>query len=418
MYSFDFVSECPDYMYSYMKDESILNTIISDKQMKDLASLNVVETVSALLEQLNKREQDVLKRRFGLFGEPKETLESIGSRHKLTRERIRQIESGGVNKLKKNPELETRLGTLRQVVAELSEEHGGLMEKNYLFNILSNLAQDGLDGQANANPYFEFALSRLLNDHFDEVNDSKYFNSFYKVKYQSLEHIEAVAEELLAAIKNYKNLLATEELISLVKSLKSYQANSDKFNVPGNLDLKEVIKPAAGADTEAIYNDRAIYSLLNALADVEQNKFGAWGHKESREVKPKTINDKIYLVLKENKKPMYYGDIAKKISEMGFDGKNVNTATTHNELILDDKYVLVGRGLYGLREWGYKEGTVADVIAEILKEANEPLSKEAITEKVLGQRLVKQTTVNLALMNKDRFERTKDGKYKLKANNL
>lgn len=397
-----------------MKDDSILNTIISDKQMKDLASLNVVETVSALLEQLNKREQDVLKRRFGLFGEPKETLESIGSRHKLTRERIRQIESGGVNKLKKNPELEARLGTLRQIVTELSEEHGGLMEKNYLFNILSNLSQDGVDSRAKANPYFEFALSRLLNDSFDEVSNSKYFNNFYKVKYQSLEHMEAVAEELLAAIKDYKKLLATEELIDLVKGLKSYNANTEKFNVSGNLDFKELIRPMAGESTEAVYNDRAIYSLLSALHDVEQNKFGAWGHKESREVKPKTINDKIYLVLKENKKPMYYGDIAKKISDMGFDGKKVNTATTHNELILDDKYVLVGRGLYGLKEWGYKEGTVADVIAEILAETQEPMSKEAITTKVLEQRLVKQTTVNLALMNKNRFERTKDGKYKLK----
>lgn len=395
-----------------MKEDSILNTIMSDNQMKDLANLNVVETVSALLEQLNTREQDVIRRRFGLFGEPKETLESIGGRHKLTRERIRQIESGGVNKLKKNPELEARLGPLRQVVALLNEEHGGLMEKNYLFNILANLAQG--DTQENVNPYFDFALSRLLNDHFDEVNNSKYFNNFYKIKYQSLEHMEAVAEELLEAIKNYKNLLATEELIALVKSLKSYQANVDKFNVPGNLDLKELIRPAVGGATDAVYNDRAIYALLSALADVEQNKFGAWGHKESREVKPKTINDKIYLVLKENKKPMYYGDIAAKIFEMGFDGKKVNTATTHNELILDDKYVLVGRGLYGLREWGYKEGTVADVIAEILKEANEPLSKEAITAKVLEQRLVKQTTVNLALMNKNRFERTKEGKYKLK----
>jgi hypothetical protein len=44
------------------------------------------------------------------------------------------------------------------------------------------------------------------------------------------------------------------------------------------------------------------------------------------------------------------------------------------------------------------------------------MSKEAITTKVLEQRLVKQTTVNLALMNKNRFERTKDGKYKLKEN--
>ena len=108
---------------------------------------------------------------------------------------------------------------------------------------------------------------------------------------------------------------------------------------------------------------------------------------------------------------MYYGDIAKKIAEMGFDAKDVNVATTHNELILDDKYVLVGRGLYGLKEWGYQSGTVTEVISAILTELG-PLTKEEIVEKVSKQRLVKQTTVNLALMNKLRF-RKNDGRYEL-----
>ena len=31
-------------------------------------------------------------------------------------------------------------------------------------------------------------------------------------------------------------------------------------------------------------------------------------------------------------------------------------ATVHNELILDPQYILVGRGIYGLAEWGYEPG--------------------------------------------------------------
>jgi hypothetical protein len=400
-----------------MRDESILNTIIADNQIKDLSNFNVVEAVVALLEQLNKREQDVLKRRFGLLGEAPETLESIGQRHKLTRERIRQIESGGVNKIKKSTELEARLGRLRQLVAQLAEEHGGLMSKNYLFTVLNALAPQG--GEAvNHEPYFEFVLSRLFNDHFDEVNNSRYFNSFYKLKYQSLEHLEAAAAELIAEVKNLKKLMDTAELIELVKQLKAYQANQAKFTAPNNFEVKEILSSAVNDYNDTINDNRVVYALLDAMSDIARNKYGHWGHRDWREISPKTINDKIYLVLKQHGQPMYYGDIAANIAQMSFDGKKVNTATTHNELILDDKYVLVGRGLYGLKEWGYKAGTVADVIADILKEAAEPLTKEEITERVLAQRLVKQTTVNLALMNKNRFERTREGKYKLKENKV
>lgn len=399
-----------------MRDESILNAIIADNQIKDLSSFDVVNAVSVLLQQLNSREQDVLKRRFGLLGESQETLESIGQRHKLTRERIRQIESGGVNKMKKNADLEAQLGHLRQLVTQLAEEHSGLMSKRYLFDILS--AMSGNKAEANLEPYFEFVLSKLFNENFDEVNKSKYFNSFYKLKYQDLSHLEAVASELLASIKDMKKLLATEELISIAKKLKAYQDNIDKFTAPNNFDLKDTFKTVFNEAGELINDNRVVYAVIEAMAELEKNKYGNWGHKDWREINPKTINDKIYLVLKEHGEPMYYGDIAKKIADMVFDGKKVNTATTHNELILDDKYVLVGRGLYGLKEWGYKEGTVADVIAGILAEASEPLTKEEITKRVLEQRLVKQTTVNLALMNKERFEKTRDGKYKLKENKV
>ncbi len=161
--------------------------------------------------------------------------------------------------------------------------------------------------------------------------------------------------------------------------------------------------------------NKPLYSLLKAVAELEQNKFGHWGHTDSREIKPKTINDKIYLVLKHNGKPMHYEEISKTINETGFDGKKVNTATVHNELILDSKYVLVGRGLYALKEWGYTKGTVADVITEILKKTKQPMTKKEITEEVMKQRMVKKTTIDLALMNKKRFERLTGNKYALTA---
>lgn len=163
--------------------------------------------------------------------------------------------------------------------------------------------------------------------------------------------------------------------------------------------------------SDKVWGNRVVYGLIKSIKKLDQNKFGNWGHTAWREVLPKTVNDKIYLVLKNHGKPMYYGDIAKRITELGFDAKNVNTATTHNELILDDKYVLVGRGMYGLKEWGYQDGTVADVVEAVLKAAARPMAKDELTEAVMKQRLVKQTTVNLALMNKNRFAKNSEGKY-------
>ena len=98
---------------------------------------------------------------------------------------------------------------------------------------------------------------------------------------------------------------------------------------------------------------------------------------------------------------------------MNFDHKTAYPATVHNELILDDKFVLVGRGLYALSEWGYKPGVVADVICRVLKNCEYPLSREEIVEKVLDQRMVSKSTIHLALMNKEKFQKDEDGRYLL-----
>jgi RNA polymerase primary sigma factor len=54
----------------------------------------------SVLDDLAANERTVLRRRFGLEGDPPETLEAIGQRLKLSRERVRQIESAGIRKLR------------------------------------------------------------------------------------------------------------------------------------------------------------------------------------------------------------------------------------------------------------------------------------------------------------------------------
>jgi hypothetical protein len=233
------------------------------------------------------------------------------------------------------------------------------------------------------------------------------------LKYQVVDHLEALTEELLDKIKQAKKIFATEELISLTKELNSFKNYQNKFNVASNLDISNILNSEHFEENKDLINaNKVLYSILQAARKIEQNKFGYWGVHDSREIKPKTINDKIFLVLRNYGKPMHFAQIADKINEVSFDKKKANAATVHNELILDNKYVLVGRGLYGLAEWGYQKGTVADVIEEILGESSKPLSRDEIINKVLEKRLVKKATVILALMNKDKFTRV-DGKYRL-----
>jgi len=401
-----------------MENKSILDQIINNYQAEEVARLDVIEIINNLFSELNERERDVLTRRFGLHGKDRETLEEIGKIHSLTRERIRQIETTSIKRLRQLKNLDNHLSGLKNVITHLLEEHGGMMEKEYLFNNLVNFSLGSGDRDNNGikhKRHFDFLISRLLHNEFEEICNSELFKESFKLKFHSLEHLESLVLELLEKIKQAKKIYMTEDLITLSKELSAYKDNEAKFSQANNLDISGVLTSGLFQEPADVINkNKTIYSILQAARKIEQNKFGHWGIDEWREIKPKTINDKIYLILKNNGKPMHFAEIAEKINQISFDKKKANAATVHNELILDDKYILVGRGLYGLKEWGYEKGTVTEVIEKVMFEANRPLNREEIVARVLEQRMVKKATINLALMNRKKFELAADGKYKIK----
>lgn len=406
--------------FNNMDKISILDQILQNQKAEEVANLDATDIINNLFGELSDREKDVLIRRYGLHTGEKETLESIGAAHSLTRERIRQIETTGVKKLQQLEKLDNYVNNLKKIIYQLLEEHGGIMEKSYLLDILVRFSMNGFKSEDKSEikhkNYLNFLITKLLSNEFEELSSSKTFKPSYKLKYQDLEHLENVTVELLKNIKEAEQIYKTEEIIDRIKELESFKNNQEKLAAEYNLDISKALRSNFYEEnTEKINNNKILYSILRSAKGLKQNKFGHWGVNSSKEISPKTINDKIYLVLKHNARPMHFVEIAEKINEIGFDNKKANAATVHNELILDDKYVLVGRGLYGLREWGYEKGTVADVIAEILDEVKESLTRDQIIEKVLEKRIVKKATIILALMNKDKFEKV-NGKYSLKSN--
>ncbi|HXY18340.1 MAG TPA: hypothetical protein VEH48_02910, partial [Candidatus Nitrosopolaris sp.] len=171
-------------------------------------------------------------------------------------------------------------------------------------------------------------------------------------------------------------------------------------------DINTLAKRLGAKDAK---NVEALASISKNLAQLH----GRWGLIKWPMVNPKNIRDKIYVILHDAKKPMHFSEIAAAIKKSDFKRKDVTTQAIHNELIKDKRFVLIGRGIYALREWGYKKGTVADVIAEVLRKEGGPLHRDEIVRRVLKSRQVKETTILLNLQGKPQFKRVAKATYTL-----
>jgi len=100
------------------------------------------------------------------------------------------------------------------------------------------------------------------------------------------------------------------------------------------------------------------------------------------------------------------------INRNNLDHKTAQVETVHNELIKDERFILIGRGIYALSDWGYEAGTVTDIITGLLKNSGS-LSREEILERVLEKRMIKENTVLINLQNKKVFAKNDDDRYVL-----
>lgn len=367
-------------------------------------NLDVQQIIKALFEHLNSREREILTRRYGLGGDETETLEKIGKSHQITRERVRQIEANSIRKLNKIDAVQkskTGIDTLGDMIYGILSQSAGVMAEDHLVETV--LAVHKKINEITLKQSLYFLLTYILQHQVDRVEKHGLLENSWKLKAIELLFIEEVINALVDLISKYEEPMTAEELIAEFQKTEFFKANSEK--VMELCDLNHDNK---------LTLDEIIVSYLSSSQVIKLNLFNQWGLSNWKIVSPKTINDKIYLVLKKEEKPMHYKEIAEAINEAGFDKKKACAATVHNELIIDSKYVLVGRGYYALREWGYEDGTVEDVIAKVLEKAGAPMEKDEIMDKVLEKKIVKRSTIYLALLNKDKFKKVVGNKYALK----
>lgn len=348
--------------------------------------LNLNNTIRGVVGQLtgvlNVRNRDIVSRRFGLKNGKRETLESIGKSYGITRERVRQIEEVSLKQVKES--LGAGLGSKIQPFVDLAEnileQSGGVMREDNLFTKFS-----GSPSGNPANAALVFFLT--LDGQFKKFSETDDFNAFWGL---SDKHAESFGRSIVAFVGALdKNGSAVAETAVA------------EFYKKSGASLKE-LTPAA------------VNSYLSISKSVGKNNFGQIGLTSWPEIKPRGVRDKAFLVLKLDGKPKHFRDITKMINAAGFSDHKANVQTVHNELIKDKRFVLVGRGMYGLADWGFKAGTVKDVIADILRSSTQPLHKNDIVAKVLSHRMVKENTILLNLQNSKTFKKVGDGIYSLK----
>ena len=328
-----------------------------------------------LLKGLPQRTSSIIERRFGLKTGQRETLEAIGENYGITRERVRQIIREGFSKIS------SRTKEYQKIFKYFGDTIKSFGDVNKEDSLLS-----ALGGEKARNQVF-FLLN--LDKEFKRFSEDDDFHPFWAKKDESADAAKKIVAVALNKFESEKKPLTIDEV---------YESHKDEIEKTLNKKINKDI----------------LCSYLEISKKIQKNPEGQFGLKNWLEINPRGIKDKAYLVLKKQGKPLHFTQIAENITRLPFSAKKkAHLATVHNELIKDPRFVLVGRGLYALKDWGYEPGVVKDVIYKVIKDAARAISKEEILEKVSKQRFVKANTILLNLQDKSCFLRDEEGKYRI-----
>lgn len=347
-------------------------TVTKASKQAAAVKFDSAQLVKRLLAEVPERARDVLVRRFGLGANPeRETLEAIGDRSGITRERVRQIEAAGLDAVRSSKSFrdsEQAFDELRTYVESL----GILVPEEEL---LAGLGKD----EKTRNRYRFFLV---VGSSFFRERETDDFYARWHVDHETAKKVHDALSKLYGSLKDDEVLPEGEMLDRFIDELKGVN--------------------------DAYKNEAVLKRWLSLAKGIGKNPLAEWGKMSAPAIRTKGVRDYAYLAIKRNGSPMHFSEVSKTIGSMF--SKKAHIATTHNELIKDPRFVLVGRGLYALAEWGYTPGVVRDVVREVLATAG-PLKKEEVIKQVKKARFVKDNTILVNLNDSKYFKRMKDGRY-------
>lgn len=325
-----------------------------------------------IMSDLHDRAYDVIENRFGLSVDAEEkTLEAIGKKYGITRERVRQIENAAIASIKKSEAYKAENAAFEEL-KNLILSMGAIVPEKELLSAISK--------DPSTQNHIHFYL--VLHDDFKEHKEDENFSTRWSVD-------DSIANEVHNSLK------------------KLYSSLSDEDLIPESEMINRFISELKNLNTQ-YKNEEIAKRYLSMSKNIASNPLGEWGRAGSSNIKTRGIKDFAFLAMRKHGSPMHFREVAKSICDTF--NKETHAATCHNELIKDKRFVLVGRGTYGLAEWGYKPGVVREVIKDILKKEG-PMTKEAVVDRVMKERFLKRNTILVNLQNPKYFKKNKAGLY-------
>jgi hypothetical protein len=332
------------------------------------------QVTKRITSHLQDRTRDVIMNRFGLTADAeRKTLEEIGKKYNITRERVRQIEDAALILIKKSSVFKAEQAVFDEL-KQLIHSLGSIVAEH---EFLLHISKD-----KNTQNHINFYLT--LGDFFKKHREDDHFKSRWSVDDEMAEKVHESLRKLYTSLNDEDLILETEMIKKFFDQMK---------------DIAEQYR-----------NDEIARRWLSMSKTISKNPLGEWGKTSSPNVRTRGVKDYAFLVMRKHGSPMHFKEVADAISKTF--GRKTHYATCHNELIKDSRFVLVGRGLYALAEWGYKTGIAREVIRDILKREG-PLSKDSVVEKVMKERYFKKNTILVNLVNPKYFKKNKNGLYTL-----
>ncbi len=339
-----------------------------------MISFKPKQITKSLLGVLPERACDVLTKRYGLGADGESsTLEAIGQSYGITRERVRQIENYGIQSIQKSEEYKKHFDLFVEMQKLIDQLGGGLIAEHVFLDEMTS------DPVVRNHLYFLL----VVGDPFYRGKENPQYNHRWFTERKTADAVEK-------ALAGVHRGLERDELISEQEIISRFKA-----------ELLEL------ADK---YDEDVLKRWLLISKQIGRNPLGDWGPADSPNVRVKGVRDYAYLAVKRHGSPMHFKEVAGAINKLF--NHEAHVATTHNELIKDARFVLVGRGLYALTEWGYTAGVVKDVLREILEKEG-PLTREEIIDKVRKERYVKDNTIIVNLQDSNLFRKLSNGAYAL-----
>ncbi|MCK5460822.1 hypothetical protein KAI58_02465 [Candidatus Gracilibacteria bacterium] len=321
--------------------------------------------MTRVLSLLSDKERDVIQRRFSLDGRKKETLDGIGKGYQITRERVRQIEAVALKKLARIS-MDPSMRKIHDLAFGILSSHGCVMSEDHLISeMLKNMLETkNIDVNA-------MKLAMRVSNQMIKQEKNQFFRAFWRTSEMKLLEVKN-------CIKAVQKSMQKKKVVMDVNTLASVLAEN--------------------------FSAEIIASVLHIDWGFKETEDG-WGLTSWRHINPRSIKDKVMIIFKDTGKPMHFTDIVNHVLK-GFSAKKMVThQAIHNELIRHDDFVLVGRGIYALNEWGLPSGTVCDLIKSVLEENGGPMKRQEIITAVLKKRDIRIGTISLNLQKYPFFKR-------------